>query len=257
MASRVSAHLEKSRLNLRARFHSKFSPHQSKPRANLAPPSPVAAGVQKHRYLEQARRRLQDNYEKYLAMLPDNYNMTNGHSNVIYNWGDFADAPQTPTHMDMARKRLHERFRRKFLPNFDDFPKTLDDAVYAMYQDEWGQSNAVVVTSASPPYQILKVNQCWENLCGWKEDEVRGKTFGSLGIQGSFTGNSDIDQLHNSLALGKSAAVRLVNKNKWGEIFPNYLRVAPLKDPETDEITSFIGVLQNEDFFSRKISAKL
>lgn len=142
-----------------------------------------------------------------------------------------------------ARQRIHERFTDNF-PDFKGFPVTVDNLQRVISSTDWGQSNAVVVTSSTAPYPITHVNKAWEGLCGFTEEQVRGKTFRSLGIQGDFTDANAIQALSRKLSGKERAAVHLTNAAKDGTLFRNYLRVAPLYS--NDEVTHFIGVLQAE-----------
>eukprot|EP00339_Tiarina_fusa_P004497 CAMPEP_0117058608 /NCGR_PEP_ID=MMETSP0472-20121206/40718_1 /TAXON_ID=693140 ORGANISM="Tiarina fusus, Strain LIS" /NCGR_SAMPLE_ID=MMETSP0472 /ASSEMBLY_ACC=CAM_ASM_000603 /LENGTH=112 /DNA_ID=CAMNT_0004776007 /DNA_START=284 /DNA_END=619 /DNA_ORIENTATION=+ len=106
----------------------------------------------------------------------------------------------------------------------------------------WGSQHAVVVTSSEHPYNILLVNKKWEDLCGFSQEEAFGKSFGSIGIQSRITDAYKVRALNKRLAQRKHAAVHLTNITKAGEFFDNYVRVAPLLDGMSKDVTHFIGV---------------
>jgi PAS domain-containing protein len=94
---------------------------------------------------------------------------------------------------------------------------------------------AIVVTEATPPFQIVHVNDVWTGLCGWSMDECRGKTLSLL--QGRETELSAVTSLMNQLLRGEEGGVVLTNYTKEGRRFRNHLRVAPCDG-------LFVGVLQ-------------
>jgi PAS domain S-box-containing protein len=94
---------------------------------------------------------------------------------------------------------------------------------------------AIVVTEATPPFQIVHVNDVWTGLCGWSMDECRGKTLSLL--QGRETELSAVTSLMNQLLRGEEGGVILTNYTKEGRRFRNHLRVGPCDG-------LFVGVLQ-------------
>lgn len=52
-------------------------------------------------------------------------------------------------------------------------PTNLDDALRPTRR-------AIVITEAKAPFTIFNVNEAWEQLCGFKYIECRGKTLGSI-----------------------------------------------------------------------------
>lgn len=118
----------------------------------------------------------------------------------------------------------------------DVMPQTLSEAL------QTSPHQARVITETSVPFRITHVNSVWEDLCGYSSEESTGCTLKLL--QGPETDPSSITALMNRLYDGEEAGCILVNYKKGGERFLNRLRVAPLKDHQTGEVTHFIGVLQ-------------
>mmetsp|Transcript_8588 Transcript_8588/g.18494 ORF Transcript_8588/g.18494 Transcript_8588/m.18494 type:complete len:366 (+) Transcript_8588:150-1247(+) len=116
-------------------------------------------------------------------------------------------------------------------------PTTLKEA------REINDDRAVVITEAAVPFKIVRVNEAWEGLCGYTQDEAKGHTLGDL-LQGPETdvgaATALVDKLlHNMHDVG---AV-LTNYTKDGRKFQNRLRVGTLKN-QHDKVTHFVGVLK-------------
>lgn len=236
-------HLEQARLRLRQRFQSKFLDNMKEQPETRSEATMTLSPIESpsNDLLEEARLRIR---RRFLDKFPpDSF----ANASVM---ASKVEVPETISprkddkqldHLEAARLRIRERFQDKF-PDFTAFPETMGSLQDAMDASEWGRANAVVVTSAIPPYPILNVNKTWEALCGFTEDQVRGKTFEALGIQGSFTEAVPIQELSKKLKNQKRAAVHLTNATQDGTLFRNYLRVAPIYD--NDEVSHFVGVLQ-------------
>jgi hypothetical protein len=68
---------------------------------------------------------------------------------------------------------------RTFVDN-RPLPTTLDDALRPTRR-------AIVITEVKAPFKIFNVNEAWEELCGYKYVECRGKTLGAMVKGQSFT----------------------------------------------------------------------
>jgi PAS domain S-box-containing protein len=112
-------------------------------------------------------------------------------------------------------------------------PKTM---AQAMAQE---QRHAIVVTKATPPFQIVHVNAAWEGLCGWSQQECQGKTLNLL--QGRDTDVSSVTALMSKLLQGEEGGVIVTNYTKEGRRFRNHLRVGPMME-QGEEL--FVGILQ-------------
>ena len=115
-------------------------------------------------------------------------------------------------------------------------PRTLDDALR-------GSKRAIVITEATAPFRVFDVNRAWEDLCGYSYVESRGKTLGSL-LRGPETDQLAATALIAQLLRGEEAGITLTNYTKSGRRFRNRLRAGPIVDPQTQEVTHFVGVLQ-------------
>eukprot|EP00558_Chaetoceros_sp_UNC1202_P012265 CAMPEP_0197238622 /NCGR_PEP_ID=MMETSP1429-20130617/5137_1 /TAXON_ID=49237 /ORGANISM="Chaetoceros sp., Strain UNC1202" /LENGTH=474 /DNA_ID=CAMNT_0042697837 /DNA_START=131 /DNA_END=1555 /DNA_ORIENTATION=- len=100
---------------------------------------------------------------------------------------------------------------------------------------------AIVITEANVPFRIVSVNQSWEQLCGYSQNECNGLTLEC--IQGPETNKSAVTALMSQLMMGEEAGTVLANYDKGGRKFHNRLRVGPLKN-DIGEVTHFVGVLK-------------
>lgn len=236
-----SRHLEAARQRLQTRFRTKF------PRVfhvqQRESPKPKITALMNNDHIEAARLRIRHRFKKRFPTAAVMPTFSSTHT--------LSDKGQKE-HLEQARLRLRNRFLRKFLPDFTDFPESLENAEATMKDEQWGASNAVVITMPEPPFQILRVNKCWETLCGYTQREVFGKTFKSLGIQGPFTDPAALRMLHQQLEQNQRTVVHLTNATKDGSVFQNYLRVAPLRDNTTKHVTHFIAVLEDESSHQRQ-----
>jgi hypothetical protein len=252
-ALRSSKYLEQARLRIRFKFQSKFPAVVAKKQTSNGSVERNAADVpssQADSPLEQARLRIRN---RFLTKFPTSSTLASGkeRKQPPMEASLAAANDDKSLNLEEARHRIRNRFKRKFLPDFAAFPTTFDTAIPAMLHEKWGATNAAVITSSVPPYRIVCVNSCWEELCGFTSEQATGETFASLGVEGSFTdrvmsGYLEL-YLNQKLKKGERAAVHLKNQTKDGKPFANYLRVTPLIDHSTTEITHFLGVLQNEE----------
>lgn len=118
-----------------------------------------------------------------------------------------------------------------------NLPTTYEEAVLP-------SDDVRVITRAETPFEVEYVNRGWEELCGWRLEEVRGKTLGI--IQGPETSKSALRCLGDALEGGYPTAVTLVNYTRDNRRFLNTLVVQPLRDAATGVITHFLGVIQEK-----------
>jgi PAS domain S-box-containing protein len=124
-------------------------------------------------------------------------------------------------------------------------PQSFKEAMFAHHA-------AIVVTTSTPPYNIVHVNHEWEELCGYSKNEVVGKTLKI--IQGEQTNVELIDcglrRLMNQNNLSDPFVdMNLINYRKNGESFTNYLRLGRIclsndDNETTHDATFFVGVLE-------------
>jgi PAS domain S-box-containing protein len=161
----------------------------------------------------------------------------------------FATGSRPPPLTKPADLRMQEQVRRsenqlrvnlvsKEQPDGEEpLPRTFEDAVRPT------SMRAIVVTEATPPFQVVDVNKAWEGLCGYTIVESKGKTLGDL-LTGPETDTCAVTALVNQLMNGEQeAGTVLTNYTKLGRKFRNRLRVGPLVD-ESGRTSHFVGVLQ-------------
>ena len=131
--------------------------------------------------------------------------------------------------------------------NDDELPRTFEDAIRP-------SKRAIVVTEPRMPFNVVDVNKAWEDLCGYKYTECRGKSLGSL-IKGPQTDPVTVTALINQLLRGEDATAIITNYTKDGRPFRNRLRVGPLytnshrshslNGPASKkEVSHFVGILE-------------
>ena len=114
--------------------------------------------------------------------------------------------------------------------SFDAFDASFDD-----------MPEALVVTSAQAPYEVLDVNPAWTALCGYAREEVVGETLAVLhGDAGALAG------LMAAVASGRRGEAAVLNERKDGSKFLNWLRVSPLFD-DGDHVwpSRYVGILED------------
>lgn len=88
-------------------------------------------------------------------------------------------------------------------------------------------SSSVVLTEAAPPFAILHVNESWCDLCGFRPEEVAGRTLRT--IQGPATDAAAVAAcMAELLRRNTPVRMRVVNYKKGGAPFANRLHVEPL-----------------------------
>lgn len=135
-------------------------------------------------------------------------------------------------------KYNHVAMEELAAPGFSDedpLPRNLAEASLP------GDPRAIVITEAHMSYRIVSVNDSWENLCGYSQDECKGDTLAC--IQGPETNTDAVTSLMSNLMKGEEDGTFLTNYAKDGRKFHNRLRVGPLRN-DSGKITHFVGVLK-------------
>jgi len=97
----------------------------------------------------------------------------------------------------------------------------------------------VVMTLADPPYTIMQVNKLWEDMTGYRAEEVVGKASCTI-LQGQETDRKAIEAMMEEIRYKRPAAATLVNYRKTGQVFWNFIQMFPLS---TDSrITHYLGI---------------
>ena len=96
-----------------------------------------------------------------------------------------------------------------------------------------------IVDAREPDKPVIYVNQGFEQITGYKGDDVLGKNMRFL--QGKATDPQKIDQLRQAIEKGLEITVEVLNYRKDGSEFWNRVAITPIHD-ETDTLTHFIAV---------------
>lgn len=100
--------------------------------------------------------------------------------------------------------------------------------------------NGIVICDATAPdMPITYVNPAFEEISGYKAQEIIGKNCRFL--QGKDTDQSALQELREALRIGKSCTVILSNYRKDGTHFWNELSVSPIYNDE-GILTHFVGI---------------
>jgi len=87
---------------------------------------------------------------------------------------------------------------------------------------------ATVMTSAERPYTIVQVNRQWEEMTGWKAEDVVGKLSCKI-LQGPVTEKENLFDLMSDIRYKRPASAILTNYVRGREeLFRNYMNVYPL-----------------------------
>jgi PAS domain-containing protein len=205
-------------------------------------------------YLQAARLRIR---ERFRSKFPDPVSWKTTTATADDKAPRQVSSKPTTTHLEDARQRIRRRVEEKVLP-FVGLPTTLERAMSASCSSV--DDKAIVITTRPQNKQdqqwILHVNHCWEELCGFSQDEALGKTLGSLGCFQSATDPNDLATLTESIEKGERAALTLQNSTKDGRVFENYLRVVPLYSDDgkgyprankTSDIVAYLGVSERRN----------
>ena len=102
-------------------------------------------------------------------------------------------------------------------------------------------ARALVLTESSSPFRIVSVNTSWEKLCGFSQNECRGKTLSC--IQGDRTNLAAIRAAMNDVTKGHEVCTVLKNYSKEGTMFQNRLRIGPIRNHQ-GIVTHYVGLLE-------------
>ncbi|KAL3924416.1 MAG: hypothetical protein SGILL_001060 [Bacillariaceae sp.] len=111
-------------------------------------------------------------------------------------------------------------------------PKTFQEAVSSSFGGPF-KDDAIVVTTAASPHQIVFVNDAWVDMCGYSKEVAQGKTFSIL--QGDES-NTTVARLaaQQCFETRMSHEVFLVNYTAAGERFVNHVTMGPLYADSAD-----------------------
>jgi PAS domain S-box-containing protein len=102
----------------------------------------------------------------------------------------------------------------------------------------------MVMTLAERPYTILQVNKLWEDMTGYKAEDVVGKTSCQV-LQGQETDRNALDTLMTAVRFKRPAFGLLVNYTRTGERFHNHVTFYPLSTDS--KITHYFSLTTHTD----------
>jgi PAS domain S-box-containing protein len=85
----------------------------------------------------------------------------------------------------------------------------------------------MVMTLADEPYTIVQVNKLWEEMTGYKAEEVVGKASCRI-LEGEETDPTAVEVLMNEIRFKRPASAMIINCKKSGERFRNFFLAYPL-----------------------------
>jgi len=157
-------------------------------------------------------------------------------------------SPESDFTSDMmtdVKKAQHEQVAKKRAESQHTGTNSLSPLTMPSTFDEerlFASPHAFVVTEKTAPFRIVSVNPAWEKLCGFTKEECMGKTSGIL--HGPETDKAAVTASIAQMMKGEIAGMELLNYDKHGRKFRNRLTLGPLKTEETNEVTHYIGFLQ-------------
>eukprot|EP00549_Striatella_unipunctata_P012232 CAMPEP_0118698452 /NCGR_PEP_ID=MMETSP0800-20121206/15211_1 /TAXON_ID=210618 ORGANISM="Striatella unipunctata, Strain CCMP2910" /NCGR_SAMPLE_ID=MMETSP0800 /ASSEMBLY_ACC=CAM_ASM_000638 /LENGTH=225 /DNA_ID=CAMNT_0006598279 /DNA_START=229 /DNA_END=906 /DNA_ORIENTATION=+ len=104
---------------------------------------------------------------------------------------------------------------------------------------------AMVMTVAERPYTIVQVNSLWEEMTGYKAEDVVGKASCQV-LQGQETERSNLGGLMEAVRFKRPAFTTLLNYTREGQKFRHFLNVYPLSTDS--KITHFLGLTVHVDW---------
>ena len=114
----------------------------------------------------------------------------------------------------------------------------------------FGNDCPMVMTLADRPYTIVQVNEKWENMTGWKADDVVGKESCKI-LQGDDTQKIAVDGLMTSIRLQRPAFAVLINYTRGREkMFKNFISLYPLSTDS--KITHYVGLTAHIEWIDMK-----
>ena len=114
--------------------------------------------------------------------------------------------------------------------------------------------NGIIIADAqAPDLPVIYVNPAFEELTGYRADEVLGRNCRFL--QGGEASQPELEILRRALREASDCNVILRNYNRQGDLFWNHLFISPVRD-EQGTVTHFVGI-QNDLTERRQVEAEL
>ena len=96
-----------------------------------------------------------------------------------------------------------------------------------------------VITTPAPPFSILEASPEWLRFCGFRIDEVKGKSLAIL--QGERTERLAVQKLMSSVSDGEGTEAIIINYTKHLIAFENHVRIEPMHD-RTGLLRGFLAI---------------
>jgi len=104
----------------------------------------------------------------------------------------------------------------------------------------------MVMTLAEEPYTIVQVNKLWEDMTGYKADEVVGKASVRI-LEGKDTEADSVEGLMNEIRFKRPASAMVIRYKKTGERYRDFFLAYPLS---TDSrITHYLALSSHVDLY--------
>jgi len=104
----------------------------------------------------------------------------------------------------------------------------------------------MVMTLAERPYTIVQVNKLWEDMTGFKAENVVGKVSCSI-LQGQETNRITLEQVMSEVRFKRPASVMLLNYTQERKLFRNYINLYPLS--ADSKITHYVALTAYSEQF--------
>uniref|UniRef100_A0A7S3VGB4 PAS domain-containing protein n=1 Tax=Chaetoceros debilis TaxID=122233 RepID=A0A7S3VGB4_9STRA len=111
----------------------------------------------------------------------------------------------------------------------------------------------MVLTLADRPYTIVQVNEGWENMTGWKAEDVVGKESCKI-LQGAQTDRSAIGEQMASICFQRPVFTVLTNYTSDGKKFRNFVSLYPLSTDS--KITHYLGLTLHLEWLDENVNEK-
>jgi len=102
----------------------------------------------------------------------------------------------------------------------------------------------MVMTLAERPYTIVQVNKLWEDMTGFKAENVVGKASCSI-LQGQKTNLSTLEQVMSEVRYKRPASVLFLNYTQERKLFQNYVNLYPLS--ADSKITHYVALTAHSE----------
>jgi len=102
----------------------------------------------------------------------------------------------------------------------------------------------MVMTLSERPYTIVQVNKLWEDMTGFKAENVVGKASCSI-LHGAQTNRTILEQVMSEVRFKRPASVMLLNYTKERKVFRNYINLYPLS--ADSKITHYVALTAHSE----------